>query len=52
MIIGKYGKPVAQIIPYEPAPKHRTPGFLKGAITVSESFDEEDIEIQKQFYGE
>jgi prevent-host-death family protein len=53
IIIGKAGKPVAKLIPYEqPAPPKRKPGAWKGKVWISPDFDEADKEIEAMFYGE
>ena len=40
VIIGKAGKPVAKLIPYERSQETRLPGALRGKIKISEDFDE------------
>lgn len=49
VIIGKAGKPVAKIVPYNKTVEKRTPGALKGKIKVSKDFDELPEEIAKAF---
>ncbi|MGH8717971.1 MAG: type II toxin-antitoxin system Phd/YefM family antitoxin [Burkholderiales bacterium] len=39
IVIAKAGKPLAKLVPYEPAKPKRKPGFLKGKIKVAEDFD-------------
>lgn len=51
VIIAKAGKPVVKVIPYTTKTKNRKPGLLKGQITISPDFDEEDEEINQLFYG-
>ena len=52
IIIGKAGKPVARLVPYErPQPK-RKPGAWKGKVWISPDFDKADKEIEALFYGE
>lgn len=46
-IIGKAGKPVAKIIPYQPAQKKRRLGFLKGQIKIADDFDTWPDDIAK-----
>lgn len=46
-IIGKAGKPVAKIIPYQPAQKKRRFGFLKGQIKIADDFDTWPDDIAK-----
>jgi prevent-host-death family protein len=45
VVIGKAGKPVAKIVPYDPTTQPRTPGALRGKIQIADDFDElpEDI---------
>lgn len=40
VIIGKAGKPVAKLVPYERSQETRRPGALRGKIKISEDFDE------------
>lgn len=41
IILGKYGKPVAKIVPIPPVPAGpRKPGALKGKIWIANDFDE------------
>lgn len=49
VIIGKAGKPVAKIVPYDRIVEKRTPGALKGKIRISEDFDELPEEIAEAF---
>ncbi len=39
VIIGKAGKPVARIIPYDNSRQARKPGALKGKIKIADDFD-------------
>ena len=45
VIIGKAGKPVAKLVPYDPSHERREPGALRGQIRIHDDFDElpEDI---------
>lgn len=45
IVIGKAGKPVAKLVPFERVAEPRRPGALAGQIVMSEDFDElpEDI---------
>lgn len=53
VIIGKAGKPVAKIVPYEENKEPRKlGGEWEGKIWISDDFDAEDGEIIKMFYGE
>lgn len=49
VIIGKAGKPVAKLIPYEPGKKPRQPGMLKGKIKIAEDFNELPEDIAEAF---
>ncbi len=49
VIIGKAGKPVAKLVPFEvPAPPRR-PGALKGLIRVAEDFDQLPADLRAAF---
>jgi prevent-host-death family protein len=39
IIIGKAGKPVARLVPYQEAPPLRKPGSMKGKIRIARDFD-------------
>lgn len=47
IIIGKAGKPVAKVIPYQPARKNRRLGCFKGQIKIAPDFDEWPEDIAK-----
>ena len=49
VIIGKAGKPVAKLVPYEPSRKPRKPGMLKGQIEIADDFNELPQDIAKAF---
>ncbi len=49
IIIGKAGKPVAVLAPYEQAKHARKPGRLRKKITIADDFDELPDEIAKAF---
>lgn len=40
IVIGKAGKPVAKLVPFERPSRPRVPGALKGRIRVAEDFDQ------------
>jgi prevent-host-death family protein len=40
IIIAKAGKPVARLLPFEPAPQPRQPGNDAGKVIISPDFDE------------
>lgn len=39
VIIGKAGKPVAKLVPYQRSEESRTPGALQGKIKIADDFD-------------
>ncbi len=39
VIIGKFGVPIAKLVPFTATPKPRTGGQLKGKITIAKDFD-------------
>jgi len=51
ILIGKYGKPLAQLTAYAPQTQARPLGGLEGGIWVAPDFDEEDPRIQALFGG-
>jgi prevent-host-death family protein len=40
IVIAKAGKPVARLLPYNPAPAQRTPGNDAGKVIISPDFDD------------
>jgi prevent-host-death family protein len=40
IVIGRSGKPVAKLVPYEEARSPRTPGGWEGRVTIASDFDE------------
>jgi prevent-host-death family protein len=54
VIIGKAGKPVARLVPYDtdPSPRQLGVGKWKGNIWVSDDFDEMPEEMLALFTGE
>ncbi|MBX9838725.1 MAG: type II toxin-antitoxin system Phd/YefM family antitoxin [Silvanigrellaceae bacterium] len=50
-LIGKSGKPQAQIIPIKEEKNQVVYGLLKGKIRISDDFDDENEEINNLFYG-
>mgnify|MGYP006306868685 CR=1 FL=1 len=52
IILGKNGKPIAVLAPYSTETQPRTPGRLKGEISIAPDFDETPDEILKFFKGE
>jgi prevent-host-death family protein len=49
IIIGKAGRPVAKIVRYEKSDEPRTPGALRGKITIADDFDDLPEEIAVAF---
>ena len=47
VIIGKSGKPVAKLVPFERSAENRYPGALRGKIKISEDFDALPEDISK-----
>lgn len=52
VIIGKAGKPVIKLIPYQPAFATRQPGHWRGKVKIAKDFDELPESIRKSFGGE
>ena len=40
IVIAKAGKPVARLLPFQPAPEPRQPGNDAGLVTIAPDFDE------------
>lgn len=49
IIIGKAGKPVAKLVPFERPAVPRVPGALRGKIVVREDFDELPEDLRTAF---
>lgn len=49
ILIGKAGKPVAKIVRYEPALKHKRLGLFVGKIKIADDFDEWPEDMEKSF---
>ena len=52
IIIGKAGKPVARLVPYQETPPKRVPGSMKGKIRLAPDFDELPDDVLTAFKGE
>lgn len=53
VVIGRAGKPVAKLVPYEAEPSRpREPGLWKGRVWIAPDFDELPEEIAAAFRGE
>lgn len=51
VIIGRGGKPVAKIIPFDKKSERRVQGKLKGKITIQDDFDELPEDFEEFFRG-
>lgn len=51
VVIARYGKPTAKLVPWEEPPKRRMGGQDRGLFTVPDDFDQEDETIQQLFQG-
>jgi len=49
VIIGKAGKPVAKLVPYERSEETRHPGALRGKIKIAADFDDLPGDIAEAF---
>lgn len=49
VIIGKAGKPVARLVPYERSERPRRPGALRGKIQIADDFDELPRDLAETF---
>ena len=52
VIIGKAGKPVAKIIPYDQSEEPRRGGQWRGKVKIADDFDELPEEFLAAFHGE
>ena len=53
VVIARAGKPVARLVPMEPAVAPRRPGLLRGRIVIAGNFDAPlPPDVLAQFYGE
>ena len=49
VVIGKAGKPVAKLVPFELHDRPRSPGALRGKIRIAEDFDDLPDDIARAF---
>jgi prevent-host-death family protein len=49
VIIGRAGRPVAVLTRYSPCQRRRTPGALKGKISIAADFDDLPADIAEAF---
>ena len=52
IVIARSGKPVAKLVPFVEDLRPREPGSMRGLIQVPEDFDEPDLQLYQDFYGE
>jgi prevent-host-death family protein len=52
IVIGKAGKPMAKLVPYEAPKEQRKLGAWKGKVWLAPDFDETDEELIRLFYGD
>lgn len=52
IVIGKSGKPVAKLVPYQEAQGPRAPGAWKGRVHIAPDFDELPADVAAAFRGE
>ena len=52
IIIGKAGKPVAKLVPYEPSAEPRRGGQWRGQVRIADDFDELPEGLAAAFRGE
>jgi len=50
-VITRHGRPVARIVPVPAQPSTRTPGRLRGQITVGPDFEDLSEEDARDWYG-
>lgn len=51
IVIGRAGKPVAKLVPFDQAAADRRPGLLRGQVWMSADFDDTADEVLAQFEG-
>ena len=49
VVIGKAGKPVARLVPFERSKEDRRPGALRGKIRIADDFDELPDDLAEAF---
>jgi prevent-host-death family protein len=52
IVIGRAGRPIAKLVPFQPPAPKRKPGSMRGKIVMGRGFDEADVEIAAMFLGE
>jgi prevent-host-death family protein len=51
IVIGRAGRPVARLVPYQPRIRTRQPGTWRGRVQIAEDFDELPEELAAAFYN-
>lgn len=51
IVIGRAGKPVAMLVPYDGAARERRPGMLRGRVWMAPDFDDTDDDLRVLFEG-
>lgn len=49
IVIARAGRPVAKLVPHDPARKPREPGWAKGRVWMARDFDEFDEQLARDF---
>ena len=49
VIIGRAGRPIAKLVPFERVTEPRRPGALKGRIRIAKDFDELPADLAEAF---
>jgi prevent-host-death family protein len=52
IVIGRAGKPVAKLVPYQEESGPRAPGAWKGKVRIAQDFDELPLGLAAAFGGE
>jgi prevent-host-death family protein len=52
IVIGKAGRPMAKLVPYNPSQAPRTPGVWRGKVRIAADFDILPDAIAEAFRGE
>jgi prevent-host-death family protein len=52
IVIARSGKPVAKLVPFQEPREPRRWGSMRGVFEIPEGFDEPDLQIYQDFYGE
>jgi prevent-host-death family protein len=52
IMIGRAGRPIARLVPYQPSSQARQPGACRGRVQIAEDFDELQEELAATFRSE